>query len=244
QHTAATTGYLLLERGLHHGAVGVVRQQRRERALTAYDCEIDYASYVRFRQETQKVDPACGHACISRKRDHGDIARPRDLPDSADRLRKQWPNNDLRAFGNGLLSRRLRTLQRAAIILHKQLNVRTLEFSERHFSRVPHRLGGDTCIALSGQWQDHRDTNLAVSDRSNGHLVGRLWRGAVSANLAGTGRENHRCRANGQKRPHMAPRPRRCPLLTPPTRHGRSPRDSSVSVVTGIAEFVALNLRL
>ncbi len=54
----------------------------------------------------------------------------------------------------------LRALRRAAVVFHQQLDVRILEFGERHFGRVLHRLRRDAGIALRRQRQDQADTDL------------------------------------------------------------------------------------
>ena len=82
--------------------------------------------------------------------------------DRADRLREQRPDDDLGALGERLLRGGLRALRIAAVVLHQQLDVRVLEFGQRHLGRVLHRLRGDAGIAGRRQRQDQRDANWPV----------------------------------------------------------------------------------
>ena len=86
-----------------------------------------------------------------------------DLRGRRDRLRKQWTKDDLGAFVERLLRPLGRALRVAAVILDQELDVRILEFRERHFGRVPHRLRGDGGIAGRRQRQQQADLDLAVA---------------------------------------------------------------------------------
>ena len=56
-----------------------------------------------LRQKAQQIDAARGDIGVGRKGDHRNVARARHLPDDADRLREQRPENDLGAFVERLL---------------------------------------------------------------------------------------------------------------------------------------------
>ena len=95
----------LLEGGLHHVAVGVVRHQRRERSLADAGRVIDDAVDVGLRQEAQQIDAAAGDAGIGRERDHRNAARARQLRGRRHRRREQRTENDLGALVERLLRR-------------------------------------------------------------------------------------------------------------------------------------------
>ena len=59
--------------------------------------------------------------------------------DRAHRLRKQRTDDDFGAFADRLLGARLRGLRRAGVVLHQKLDIRILEFGERHLGSVLHR---------------------------------------------------------------------------------------------------------
>ena len=69
----------LLEGGLDHIAIGIVGQQRGERALSDARGVIDDPVDVELRQETQEIDAASGDAGIGRERDHRGAAGARQL---------------------------------------------------------------------------------------------------------------------------------------------------------------------
>ena len=104
---AAAACNLLLERRFHHIAIGIVGNQRGEGALPDAGGILHDARYVGFRQEAQQIDAARRHVGVGREGDDRNIARARDLPDDADRLRKQRAENDLGAFVERLLRRQL-----------------------------------------------------------------------------------------------------------------------------------------
>ena len=122
--------------------------------LPLRDGEIDDAPDVGLRQEAQQIDAARGDAGVGRERDHRNVAGARDRADRAHRLREQRTDDDLGAFVDRLLRGELRALRRAGVVLHQQLDVRFLEFGERHFGGVLHRLRGDAGIARRRQRQD------------------------------------------------------------------------------------------
>jgi len=62
-------------------------------------------------------------------------------------LRKQRTENDFRAFVERLLRALLGTLRIAGVILDQELDVRILEFRQRHLGGILHRLRGDAGIA-------------------------------------------------------------------------------------------------
>jgi hypothetical protein len=59
----------------------------------------------------------------------------------------------------------LRALRAAAVILDQKLDIRILEFRQRHLGRVLHRLRGDAGIAGGREWQDQADLDLPGADR-------------------------------------------------------------------------------
>ena len=76
--------------------------------------------------------------------------------DRAHGFREQRTDDDFGALVDRLLRGGLRALRRAGVVFDQQLDVRILEFGERHFRRVLHRLRGDAGIALRRQRQDQR----------------------------------------------------------------------------------------
>ena len=85
---AAAARHRLLERRLHHRAVGVVGNERRERALALRDRVADHAIDLGLGQEAQQVHARRRDAGIGRERDHRHAARARDLAGRAHRLRR------------------------------------------------------------------------------------------------------------------------------------------------------------
>ena len=57
-------------------------------------------------------------------------------------------------------------LRAAAVVLDQELDVRILEFRQRHFGGVLHRLRGDAGIARGRERQDQADLDLPGADRS------------------------------------------------------------------------------
>ena len=142
---------------------------------------------VGFRQEAQEIDAARRDIGVGRKRDDRDVARPRHLPDDADRLREQRPEDDLGAFVERLLGALPRRLGGAAVVLHQELDVGGIELGERHLGGVAHRLPGDAGIAAGRQRQDQADLDLAGADGGAGRrlraLRRRRWRREKSSRL-------------------------------------------------------------
>ena len=161
---AALAADRLLEGGLHHIAIGIVGQQRRKRSLADAGGIFDDPVDVGFRQEAQEIDAAAGDARIGRERDHRYAAGARQLRGRRNRQRKQRAQNDLGAFVERLLGALLRALRVAAVILDQELDVRVLEFRQRHLGGVLHRLRGDAGIAGGRQRQDQADLDLPVAD--------------------------------------------------------------------------------
>ena len=157
-------GRRLLERGLDHIAIGVVGHQRRKGSLAGSGGVIDDAVDVGLRQEAQEIHAAAGDAGIGRERNHGHAAGARELRGRGNRKREQRSENDLGAFVSAcwVPGRRLRT---AAVVLDQELDVGVLEFGQRHFGGVLHRLRGDAGIAGGRQRQDQADLDLPGADR-------------------------------------------------------------------------------
>ena len=103
----------------------------------------DDALDVGLRQEAQEIDAAGGHVGVGRERDHRNVAGAREPADRTDREREQRPEDDLGALVEHLLRRLLGALRAAAVVLHQQLEVRVVEFRERHLGGVAHGLRGD-----------------------------------------------------------------------------------------------------
>jgi hypothetical protein len=81
------------------------------------------------------------------------------------------PENDLRAFLDGLVGRRLRALRGAAVVLDEQLHVRRLELGQRHFGGVLHRLRGCAGIAGGRHRQQQRDLDGPRTGGSDRRLL-------------------------------------------------------------------------
>ena len=144
---AAAPRHRLLEGSLDHRAIGIVRHHRRERTLAARHRVIDDAMHVGLRQEAQEIDAARRDIGVGRERDHRHAARPRDLADSADRLREQRADDDRGAFGERLLRRLLRACGVPPSSFTRSWMFGIAEFRDRHFGRVLHRGGGNAGIA-------------------------------------------------------------------------------------------------
>ena len=70
-----------------------------------------------------------------------------------------------------LLRGKLGGLGGAAIVLHQKLDVRIVEFGDRHFRGIAHRLAGNAGIAGRRQRQDQPHFDLAGADgRARRHL--------------------------------------------------------------------------
>ena len=119
------------------------------------------------------------------------------------------------------------------------------EFRQRHLGGILHRLCRDAGIALRGKRQHQSDPDLAIGRLRCWRRLARLGlRRAPTSELGCTCRQERCGCRDRQSRARASPHAHQCPLLTRRTRHGRSPRDSSVSVVTGIGDFVPQKLRL
>ena len=118
---AVAPRHRLLEGGFDHGAVRIIRDQGGVGAFPGRGGILHDAIDVGFRQEAQQIDARGRHIGVGRKRDDRDVARPRHLPDDADRLRKQRPEDDLGAFVERLLGAEPRRLGGAAVVLQKEL---------------------------------------------------------------------------------------------------------------------------
>ena len=81
------------------------------------------------------------------------------------RQRKQRAENDLGAFVERLLRALARALRAAAVVLDQKLDVRILEFRQRHLGGVLHRQRRDAGIAGRRQRQDQSDFHLPGADR-------------------------------------------------------------------------------
>ena len=75
---AAPPRHRLLERRLDHRAIGIVRDERGERALSLAGGITDDAVDVGFRQEAQEIHAARGDIGVGRERDHRHAARARE----------------------------------------------------------------------------------------------------------------------------------------------------------------------
>ena len=138
---------------------------RGERPLAAGDGVFDDAVDVGFRQEAQEIDAARGDAGVGRERDHRHAALAGGRADDADRMRKQRPDDDLGALGERLLRRLLRAARGAAVVLDQELDVRAVEFGQRHLGRVLHRQRHGAGVAAGRQRQDQADPDRAGADR-------------------------------------------------------------------------------
>ena len=188
---AAVPRRILLQRCFDHRAVGVVRQQRGERRLPR---EAEYSTMRRRRSPAG----SSGDRRRAMRRWHRSKMRSpeccgaRDLADRADRLGKQRPEDHLGAFIDRLLRRGLRGLRRAGVVFDQELDIRVLEFVERHFGGILHRLRGDAGVAGRRQRQDQRDTNLPRAERGRRRRFARLLHLTRSEPIAdiGAGRES------------------------------------------------------
>ena len=196
---AAAARDVLLERRFDDRAVGIVRHQGGERALSGRGRILHDARDVRFRQKAQQIDAGRSDIGVGRKGDDRHVARPRHLPDDADRLRKQRSEDDLGSLVERLLCGEPRRLGGTAVILHQKLDVGRIEFGERHFRRVAHRLAGNAGIAAGRQRQDESNLDLAGSNRRRraalpcSAAAGARYEGGISL-------EDWNCRNSRQER--------------------------------------------
>jgi len=107
--------YRLLEGRLHHIAIGIFWQQRREGFLADAGGVFDDAVDVGFGQEAQQINAAAGHAGIGGERDHVDAPGARQLRGGRHRGGEQRTENDLRAFVERLLRNLARALRAAGV---------------------------------------------------------------------------------------------------------------------------------
>ena len=208
---AAPPRHDLLERRLHHAAIGIVGNERGDRPFVLRDGIADDAVDVGLGKKAQQIDPARGDVAVGRERDHRHVARPRGPADRTDREREQRAQDDLGAFVERLLRRLLRTRRAAAVVLHQQLEIRVVEFRERHLGGVAHGLRRHRRVAACGQRQDETDLDLAFADIGRG--LGRpAGRGAgpkvTQGKVPGTaGQHGDGCQG-GEPRGRRARRPR------------------------------------
>ena len=158
---AAAARDRLLECRFDHRAVGIVGNERGIGALPGRTGILHDAVDIGFRQKAQQIDAVRRDIGVGRKGDDRHVARPRHLADEADRLRKQRPENDLGALVERLLGAELRRLGGAAVVFHQELDVRIIEFGDRHFRGIAHRLAGKAGIAGRRQRQDEPGFDLA-----------------------------------------------------------------------------------
>ena len=116
-------------------------------------------------RKLKQIDAARGDAGVGRERDHRHAALARRRADDADRMREQRPDDDLGALGERLLRRLLRAAGVAAVVLHQKLDVRAVEFGQRHLGGVLHRLRHGAGVAAGRQRQDQADLDRAGADR-------------------------------------------------------------------------------
>ena len=134
------------------------------------------------------------------------MPRARQLRGRRHRGREQRAQNDFRALADRLLGDLLGALRAAAVILDQKLDVRILEFRQRHLGRVLHRLRGDAGVAGGRERQDQADLDLPVANRQRLLLrtcgpLG-LERGERIGNLvAGAGAEQGRAEDKSDRRP-------------------------------------------
>jgi hypothetical protein len=208
---AVAPRHRLFEGGFDHGAVRIIRDQGGVGALPGRGGVLHDALDVGFRQETQEIDAGGRDVGIGRKRDDRDVARPRHLPDDADRLRKQRPEDDLSALVERLLGGQPRRLGGAAIVHHQKLDVGSVELGDRHLGGVAHRLPGEAGIATGRQRQNETDLDLAGADGGAGRRLGALRRRRrrgeriEQAGIAGAARQE-RARRSQQALQGAAPR--------------------------------------
>ncbi|GLR95377.1 hypothetical protein ACVIU7_001813 [Bradyrhizobium liaoningense] len=148
-------------RGFDDIAIGIVGHQHGDGALSDAGGIVDDAVDVGLRQEREQIDTASGDAGIGREGDDGDAARARDLRHRRNRLREQWPEDDLGAFVDRLLRADLRALRAAIVVLDQELDVRVLELGQCHLGGVAHGLRGEPGIAGGGERQNHGDLHAA-----------------------------------------------------------------------------------
>ena len=249
QYAAAAARDFLLERGFHHRAIGVVRHQRGKRSFSTRNGEVDDAPHVALRQEAQEVDAARRHAGVGGKRDHRNAARAGDLADGAHGLREQRADDDLGALVERLLRAGLRGLRHAGVVFDQQLDVRILEFVERHFRRVLHRLRGDAGVARRRQRQDQADLDLPRPDHGGRRRFGarrRRDQARLVEIASGAGAEHGGRGGDAQCGAQAAPARPYPSILPRHPGHGRSPtlrQRYTPPVVTLIRHFVPEKLR-
>jgi len=95
-----------------------------------------------------------------------------------------WFNENVLAAGARLLGRGLRALRTAGIVLDQKLDIGILEFRQRHFGGVLHRLRGNPGVTRSRQRQEQPDLDLTAADRQR--LLGRAGRSWRRAGLLRT----------------------------------------------------------
>jgi hypothetical protein len=127
------------------------------------------ARHIGFGKKAEQINAARRHVGVGGKGDHRDVARARHLADDADGLREQRAEDQFAAFVDRLLGRKPRTIGRAGVILDQKLDIRGVEFGERHFGGVAHGLTGDAGIPASRQRQNERNPHLAGAKRRLRH---------------------------------------------------------------------------
>ena len=135
----------------------------------------------------------------------------RDRADRLHRLREQRAEDDLGAFVDRLLPPPARAVRIAAIVLDQQLDVRIVEFGEREFGGVLHRLRREPGIAGRRQRQDQRDLDLASADlaaglRRRGQAIRPLADAPVPATCAGAAGKRAAASANAGRTAESPPR--------------------------------------
>ena len=154
--------------------------------------------------------------------------------DRAHRLREQRADDDLGALVDRLLRAGLRALRRAGVVLHQQLDVRVLEFGERDFRGVLHRLSRRRrhCPAPTAAGSGRRGSGPAPSVAAGAGSGARRRRvaeefgiaaGAGAEHRGGGGKAKRRAHASSPARQH----PRSARRASPPC---GSPHDSQCHV--------------
>ena len=110
----------------------------------------------------------------------GMLRGARHLPDDADRLREQRPEDDLGTFVERLLGAEPRRLGGAAVVLDQELDVGGIELGERHFGGIAHRLPGEAGIAARRQRQDEAGLDLTGADASRRRALARSAAAAMA----------------------------------------------------------------
>ena len=86
-----------------------------------------------------------------------------------DGLREERAEDQFATFVDRLLRSNPRTVGRAGVILHQKLDVWRIEFGQRHFGGIAHRLAGNTGIAAGRERQNERYAHLARAERRLRH---------------------------------------------------------------------------